>query len=772
MRHLCLSCRFLSLAFTLALLMLVGPFLAHAETKLPVGGHPAPIAASHFPSRMHAFVWRNWGLVSVERLAELLETEPGKVTGVALSMGLPEAGPVDDRMREKGYITLVRRNWHLLPYDQLLKLLDITAEELYARLLEDDFLYTKLGRLKPKCEALKYHEPTAAEQARAGEIKRLIEKQFRGKFTERAEEERFAFIDRLSKLPAGYEFPEVKTKDTREEPLRFIYSYFGSYGDPLLSAELDPYPDGLLARLREVGVNGVWLHVVLRNMAPGGEAFPEFGKDHETRLKHLRSLCQRAERFGIKVYLYMNEPRAIEEGFFKNRPEMGGVKGQGMQAMCTSDPRVRKWLSDSLTHVFKTVPELGGVFTISASENLTSCWSHGRGAQCPRCSKRTGDDVIAEVNQLIEQGVHRGNPKAKVLVWDWGWHGHGEAGSIIRKLPKGVSVMSVSEWSKPITRGGVKTHVGEYSVSAVGPGPRAKGHWKVAKEQGLGAVAKMQINTTWELSAVPYVPALYLVAEHCRNLQKQEVDGQMLSWTVGGYPSPNLMVAHAFAKRPHASVHEVLTQVSEEYYGRKPALELRKAWADFSAAFSEYPYHISVLYNGPQQMGPANLLYAKPTNYRSTMVGIPYDHLDGWRGPYPEEVFIEQFEKVAKGWEKGIERLRIALIMTDETKRERAERDYNVAAAAGIHFQSVANQARFIHIRNKTKNGLEGLSDEERKLMRELVLEEMQLAVRLWVLTRKDSRIGFEASNHYYYVPNDLGEKVINGAFILKQLTD
>ena len=33
--------------------------------------------------------------------------------------------------------------------------------------------------------------------------------------------------------------------------------------------------------------------------------------------------------------------------------------------------------------------------------------------------------------------------------------------------------MSVSEWDKPIERGGIKTKVGEYSISAVGPGPRA-----------------------------------------------------------------------------------------------------------------------------------------------------------------------------------------------------------------------------------------------------------------------------------------------------------
>ena len=37
--------------------------------------------------------------------------------------------------------------------------------------------------------------------------------------------------------------------------------------------------------------------------------------------------------------------------------------------------------------------------------------------------------------------------------------------------------MSVSEWDMPIRRGGVDSVVGEYALSAIGPGPRATRHW-------------------------------------------------------------------------------------------------------------------------------------------------------------------------------------------------------------------------------------------------------------------------------------------------------
>ena len=259
------------------------------------------------------------------------------------------------------------------------------------------------------------------------------------------------------------------------------------YGDPLSNPKLDPYPDGFLERLSAVGVNGVWLHVVLRDLAPGGTAFPEFGAGHARRLANLRALVQRARKYGISVYLYMNEPRAMPTAFFKDRSEIGGVlDGQGeYRALCTSHPAVRQWMGDALAHVFRQVPDLGGAYAITASENLTSCASLGGWRSCPRCKARSDTEIISEVVAVIEEGVHRGNPNANVIVSDWGWKGHGDARDIIERLPKSVWLMSVSEWAMPIERGGIETKVGEYSISSVGPGPRALPHWAAAAKAGV-----------------------------------------------------------------------------------------------------------------------------------------------------------------------------------------------------------------------------------------------------------------------------------------------
>jgi hypothetical protein len=753
------------LALLLTLFLSATRYSAAGEEALPVGSNPVPLATPHFPDRLHAVVWRNWQLVEPQRIARVLGTTEEKIVGLAASMGLPPAGKIPPELHRRGYITILRRNWHLLPYDQLLTLVDMSAEQLAFALREDDFLFLKLGNLKPQCEPLHYQEPDAAALARAAEIKRLVEQAF-GDAIAQPSERRFAFVESLSTVAATSHLrPDGPENIARiQRGLRLAYSYFGTYGDPLSDPTLDPYPDGLLARLADVGVNGVWLHVVLRQLAPGGRDFPEFGAGHQQRLENLGRLVQRAKRFGIGVYLYLNEPRAMPVGFFKNRPEMAGVREGDYVAMCTSDPRVRRWLGDATAYVFGHVPDLAGTFVITGSENLTNCASHGHQKDCPRCAGRSEADIIGEVNTTIAEGVHRGNPQARVLVWDWGWKHHGDAPDIIARLPKSVWLMSVSEWSLPITRGGVKTNVEEYSLSAVGPGPRALRHWKLAKEVGLKTVAKIQVNNSWEISPLPYLPVMDLVAEHCEKSNKCHVDGTMLSWSLGGYPSPNMQVAQRFADQPTAGKDAVLDAIARDRYGPGAVADARRAWTEFSKAFREYPFDASVLYYGPEQLGPANLLFSAPTGYRATMTGFPYDDLNTWRGPYPSAVFAGQFTKLAESWRTALDEFQQVVEHAAADKRANAATDLRLAQAAGLHFRSVANQARFILARDALRKPGTPVAERQR-LRAEMVRtldEEIVLARELFTLTQADSRIGFEASNHYFYVPLDLVEKVIN----------
>ena len=265
-------------------------------------------------------------------------------------------------------------------------------------------------------------------------------------------------------------------------------------------------------------------------------------------------------------------------------------------------------MSDAVASVFTQVPGGRRLYHYRFGKPYQLRFTSAAGA-CERCKERSYAEIIAEVNATIAQGVARGNPDAKVLVWDWSWDDT-QVGEIIARLPKNCWLQSVSEWSLPITRGGVASTVGEYSISSVGPGPRAKKHWSLARAAGLKTSAKVQVGATWEFCSIPYLPTLDLVAEHACNLASAGVDGVMLSWSLGCYPSPNLEVFQAFTKETDA-IGPVLDRVAVRRYG-VDAAPLVAAWTAFSQGFREYPYHIGTVSNGPQHMGQPTRSISSP----------------------------------------------------------------------------------------------------------------------------------------------------------------
>ena len=428
--------------------------------------------------------------------------------------------------------------------------------------------------------------------------------------------------------------------------------------------------------------------------------------------------------------------------FFRDHSDwQGAATADGLSAtLCTSKPEVRAALRDGLSELFRRVPELGGIFTITMYENLTNCCSRPQdlAAPCPVCASRGPAEIAAEVNRTIAEGVHRVKPEADVIAWTWDWSPEWDERAI-ELLPSDVKVMCVSETAVPTDARGIKGEVEDYSISKVGPGPIALRLWKKAQQCGLEAVAKVQLNNTWELSAVPYIPVPGLVEQHLRHLGQAGVKNLMLNWTLGGYPGGNFELL----KMPKE-------QLAAEKYG-PAAAPILQAWACFDRAFTAFPQHrCAQLYTAPQNFGPMCLLFAHPTGYAATMVGFPYDDLDSWCGNhFPPDVLETQFQLLSEGWAAGLEQLRTAEKLVPPEGQAAFVELQNVAEAAYCHFRSACLQIRFVRERETGDTTA-------------ILNEEIELAQRLYRVMRRDSRIGFEASNHYYYTANDLKEKVLN----------
>ncbi len=685
--------------------------------ELPKIGADA-VALSHFPTKHQAFIFRASEYVPKELIARVLKTTPQNVRRAAEEMGLPDYDP-GELWLQRGYITIIRRMWHVLPYSQLLELLGMDELTFATILREEDFLDHKLQD-KPNCEEVKWRELTEDERTRTAEIKKIMQE-----------------IDFFGKAPFDFKYnvPKITHSGKEKFKTRMIYAFSGLYQHAFDVDSREFLPDEQLEAYRDLGVNGIWTQGVISQLSEFPFE-PSVSNGYEKRLERMKELTERLDKYGIKLYLYINEPRYMPLKFFEKYPDIRGhIRGDGA-SLCTSTEVVRDYLKNSIEAICKAVPLLGGFFTITRSENLTNCYSHsgdkGIECTCPRCKSRSMGEVIAETVGCVLEGARRVSDKIKVFAWSWAWDDKNE--EIIRALPKEVILLSQSELGIPFDISGVKGRVHDYSMSIVGPGERARNEWRIARECGLETGAKVQVNTTWESSTVPALPVSYSIDEHMRGLQNEGVEHILLSWTLGGYPCRNLAAAAKyFYEKCDYSIE------NSPYY---------EAEKQFAKAFKEFPFHIQTLYMGPQNPGPSTLLFEKPTGYKATMTCFAYDDLEEWRSIYPVDVFENQFEKLCTGWRKGLDML---------PANDKSETSV-MAHAAYCLFKSSLDQIRFIRARNDGRYA-DALTAAK---------EELNTAIKMLGLMNQNAAIGYEAANHYYFSRGQIAEKIVNCRYIIE----
>ena len=681
-----------------------------------------------FPTRWQAVIFRNYGLVSTENIARAIGTDRETVEQEALRLGL-DGIDYDPNWFSRGYASIVRANWHLLEYSDLQTLLGVSEEELAFSLKEDDFLDVKLGCFKPDVKTPRYAPLTGEEEAITEEIGKWVK------------------ANRLPRETRYFDFYEkgVSPKQSVSQcgGERIVYSYAAPYGDIFLNGDFSGYSDELLAKLQKAGVNGVWTQGLLSQLSPYPFS-PKLSAGYEIRRNNLKKLIERLNKFGIKLYLYFNEPRCLS---IDDIPQ--GLKGSSdgkYGALCSSKQETWDYLYDATFDLMKEIPDLGGIMTITMSENLTHCKSKYV-CNCENCKNVGAEMFASKVNNVILKATREAGSQAEIIANLWGWDHFlkwtpQQVVRGIELLDKDVSVLCVSETEMKLCRGGVDVTVGDYTLAGR-ESERTKTCFETAKKTGHRILAKIQVNSSWECSAVPYIPVFDLFVRHIKELQADGVSGYMLSWTVGGYPSLGLSLASELIKNPSLDI----TQWYEKTFGTQSD-EVQQSVKFFCEAFEELPFHVMSIYQGNFQMGAGNFWYKDETGLEATMVGYPYDDIQRWKGAYPLETFISQLQKLSDGFERGVKILE-KLQQTPEVKEI-----LTMAKVCQIHFRSTLLQTWFtIKRKDEKANKAEILA---------LIEEETRLVKELYAITQADARIGFEASNHYYYYENSLLEKLLN----------
>ena len=215
------------------------------DIKLPIHGKAA-IVFPHFPTKHQAFIFRAYEYVSPEKIAAILGTTAEKVRQAAADMGILKECESDIWL-QKGYITIIRRMWHILPYEQLLSLLDMDEETFAVLLREEDFLYVKLSD-KPICEPVTWRELSETERIQTGRIREIMQT------IDLEGEPPFAF---------SYDVEEVKFLGKPVFDVRMLYGFSCLYQNALEVDSRSYCPDEALEAYQKTGINALWIPAVL-----------------------------------------------------------------------------------------------------------------------------------------------------------------------------------------------------------------------------------------------------------------------------------------------------------------------------------------------------------------------------------------------------------------------------------------------------------------------------------------------------------------------------
>lgn len=537
--------------------------------------------------------------------------------------------------------------------------------------------------------------------------------------------------------------PIMRTGVVKRRPVlhtRILRSPMSFFHCRELPTVLDAYPETYLQKMAHHGFNGLWLRGMLGRMVKT-KVFPEFGEEAELIQASMNELVRRAAKFGVRVYLYFNEPLAVlqDDPFWETHQHLKGQphESEKVFGLCTSTPEVREFLREGMRTLFAKVQGLAGVLLITASEFHTHCYSHfgtrGRPAEewktatgvegmlCERCRHRTPQEVIGELVGCISDGIHASNPDAEVICWNWSWGMYEEdpQASVINALPPEVCVMGDFERGGKRVTDGFDHVVDEYSLTYIGPGERFQGTAEVARAGDRRLFAKLQIGTTHEVGSVPHFPQYHKIAEKFRRLREQEATGAMECWNFGNILSHNTEVANWYSWAPFPeSTDELLTKMASRDYGQAAAPAFVEAWSIFSKATDHYPFSIPLLYWGPQHFGPAYPLFFEKVDrhmpipwllpaevkYDTEFSWMDYtdfgDEIANYLGGFTAEKLVSCFDNLVDEWGVGVARIEAVLGDVPERLRAKAESEHAVCAAVLSQFTTVRNVTEFTTLRN------------------------------------------------------------------------
>lgn len=545
-----------------------------------------------------------------------------------------------------------------------------------------------------------------------------------------------------------------------------------------LSDDIDYYPDAYLNRLMHDGINGIWIYSSFADLVKTSY-IPEFGEGANTRLEKLKKVVEKCERYGIEVFIFAMEPMSLTEGAIaskypdiaKKYPQTNGNRLGDSISFCTYTDFARGYCKEAVEKLFRAVPKLGGLMSITQGERITSCsnmWPNSEGVwgnNCPYCKDKKREEILSYTVTMMREAIKEVKPEAEYISWTYGhreWNDD-EIAYYVAHAPKDVALLQNFEDNGRAMQLGKKRIALDYWLSYVGPSHMFEHTAQVAREYGKRMYAKMQICCSHECASVPYIPVPGIVYDKLIRAGELGVQGIMESWYFGNYPCLMSKAAGllSFGTR-FADKREFLRYLAGLYWSNKDADAVVSAWEYFEAGYTQYPINTMFGYYGPMHDGIVWELALLPKNFSLPRSWQLIDKTDGDRigeclfNGHTIREAVALLDLLNENWEKGCE----ALATTSTAKRGEKHEQLLVAEALRVLFRSGRNVMRFYELRNHLGYG-RGDARENFAELKAIVLEEKENCKKMIALCEADNRLGYHSeAEGFKFHPAKLRKKI------------
>lgn len=532
------------------------------------------------------------------------------------------------------------------------------------------------------------------------------------------------------------------------------------------------YTDEALSSIAGSNFNGIYVHGLLHNIVKQ-EEFLEFGVYANEQQKKLRNLIERAAKYGIKVFLFMQPPRALsgELDFWKNHEDVAGAaetidwdnlkRPTPFVSLCTSTDKVRRYLRGAFANLSKALPALGGYIIISASEYPGHCYTRGMTAEriCPRCSKRTSPEVISELIRTIYSGMRDSSATQEMIAWNWSWCYVADEKKIVAALPPGIICMVDFESGGHYPMLGHADHIiDEYALCYPGPSERFIETSNIASRHGLRIVAKLQFGTTHELASVPNLPIISNIFAKADYLRKHDFAGFLGCWNFGNMISANTAAFNFFmTEEAPDDCAAALEAFAAKYFPKCIPGKIAEAWLIFADAITHFPHSNPFLYSGPVNWALGYLVTPGPMHGRgghSFQINERGDDISAaFNGcEFSLEETIQGFKYLSGRWREGIE---IFICGLNKTQGSHSREELGIAIVCGAVYRSTYNYLQLykMKLENNTADGEE---------YHRIAADELENAEEALPWVEADKRIGFHPeAQGYMFDAQRIKEKIL-----------